>query len=163
MEAGLTRHGASYLFRSQPLIFALISFLHLGEYGVRAMGFIESIKSAYSKYLTFSGRASRSEYWWFQLFYIIVAIGISFVSYAAANTGADSGLSSVMLIWELGNVVPLLAVQVRRLHDIDRSGWWCLLALVPLIGWIIVLVWDCTEGTGGDNRFGADPLLPTVP
>jgi uncharacterized membrane protein YhaH (DUF805 family) len=126
------------------------------------MGFIGSIKSVYSKYFTFSGRASRSEYWWFQLFYIIVVIGISFVSYAA-NTDTDSGLSAILLIWQLGNIIPLLAVQVRRLHDIDRTGWWCLVVFVPLIGWIVLLVWDCTEGTGGDNRFGAAPLLATIP
>jgi uncharacterized membrane protein YhaH (DUF805 family) len=122
------------------------------------MGFIESIQTVYSKYVSFSGRASRSEYWWFQLFYFIVVIGISFASYAAS---ADGGTSFVLLIWEIGNILPLIAVQVRRLHDTDRSGWWCLLALIPLVGWIIVLVWVCTEGTGGDNRFGADPLLAT--
>jgi uncharacterized membrane protein YhaH (DUF805 family) len=119
------------------------------------MGFIESIKSVYSNYVTFSGRASRSEYWWFQLFYIIVVIGLSFVSYAV---NADGGSGFLALIWELGNILPLLAVQVRRLHDIDRSGWWCLLALVPLVGWLIMLVWDCTQGDEWDNRFGPNPL-----
>ncbi|MGA2055415.1 MAG: DUF805 domain-containing protein [Bradyrhizobium sp.] len=124
------------------------------------MGFIESVKSVYSKYFTFSGRASRSEYWWFQLFYLIVIIGISFVSYAVADTSGDGGLSALLLIWQLGNIVPLLAVQVRRLHDIDRSGWWCLVALVPLVGWLVLLVWDCTQGSEWDNDYGPDPLAP---
>ena len=119
------------------------------------MGFIESIQTVYSKYVSFSGRGSRSEYWWFYLFYFIVVVVVSFVSYSVSDS------NFLLLIWELGNILPLLAVQVRRLHDTDRSGWWCLIGLIPLVGWIIVLVWVCTEGTGGDNRFGADPLLAT--
>jgi uncharacterized membrane protein YhaH (DUF805 family) len=126
--------------------------------GVRVMGFVEAIQTVYSKYVTFSGRASRSEFWWFQLFYSIVVIGISFVSYAVSS---DGGSGFLVLIWELGNLLPVLAVGIRRLHDIDRSGWWVLIALIPLVGWIVLLVWDCTEGTGGDNRFGPDPLLAT--
>ncbi len=119
------------------------------------MEFIESIQTVYSKYVSFSGRASRSEYWWFQLFYIIVAIVITFVSYLVSDS------NFILTIWELGNILPLLAVGVRRLHDIDRSGWWCLIGLIPLVGWILLLVWVCTEGTAGDNRFGADPLPAT--
>jgi len=122
------------------------------------MGFIESIQTVYSKYVTFSGRASRSEYWWFQLFYFLVVIGILFVSYSI--TDADGGGGFVLPIWQLGNLLPLIAVHVRRLHDIERSGWWLFIALIPLVGWLILLVWDCTEGTGGENRFGEDPLLP---
>ena len=64
----------------------------------------------------------------------------------------------ILLIVGLGLFLPTLAVQVRRLHDLDRSGWWILISLIPLVGAIILLVWACTKGTDGENRFGSDPL-----
>jgi uncharacterized membrane protein YhaH (DUF805 family) len=76
----------------------------------------------------------------------------------SAHTGGSvlSGLASLALF------LPSLAVAVRRLHDTDRTGWWVLIGLVPLIGWIIYLVFMCQRGTEGPNRFGADPLGPDV-
>jgi uncharacterized membrane protein YhaH (DUF805 family) len=66
--------------------------------------------------------------------------------------------SLVSLIVSLGLILPGLAVEVRRLHDIDKSGWWVLISVVPLVGIILLLIWFCTEGTRGPNRFGSNPL-----
>ena len=66
-------------------------------------------------------------------------------------------------IFALAVFLPTLAVAVRRLHDTDRSGWWILLGLIPLVGWIILLVWYCSKGTDGPNRFGQDRLMGIAP
>jgi uncharacterized membrane protein YhaH (DUF805 family) len=68
------------------------------------------------------------------------------------------GLPIIAWTFILATILPLLSVSVRRLHDLDRSGWCVLLDLVPLVGWIILLIWFCTKGTDGPNRFGADRL-----
>ena len=116
------------------------------------MNFFDAIKSCLSGYFDFSGRSSRSEYWWFLLFVMIVNIVVSIL----ANTNAAIGTVAVLVY--LGLLIPMVAVQVRRLHDIDRSGWWILISFVPLVGAILLLVWHCSKGTHGDNRFGKDPL-----
>ena len=61
-------------------------------------------------------------------------------------------------LFGLATILPSLAVAVRRLHDLDRTGWWIFIGLIPLIGWIILIIWYCTRGTVGPNRFGPDPL-----
>ena len=71
---------------------------------------------------------------------------------------ASYNAGPIGIIWSLGNLLPNIAVAVRRLHDIDRSGWWLLIGIIPLVGWIILIVWYCQKGTTGDNRFGADQL-----
>lgn len=110
-----------------------------------------------TRYAQFNGRASRSEFWWFQLFIVIVSIPLYILSFYAGYTGSQglalvsTGLS--VMLW-LAIIVPLIAVTVRRLHDTDRSGWWYLLLLVPFAG-LIVLVFMLLPSTPGDNRFGA--------
>jgi uncharacterized membrane protein YhaH (DUF805 family) len=132
------------------------------------MGFMEAVRSGFGNYVTFSGRARRSEYWFWVLFVIIIsaiAIGIDGVinpdlvtttsgdgMYGVAATG---GIVSAIV--SLALFLPGLAVSIRRLHDLDRSGWWLLIILIPLIGAIVLLVFYCTEGTKGSNRFGEDP------
>ncbi|WP_425513053.1 DUF805 domain-containing protein [Stenotrophomonas indicatrix] len=109
------------------------------------------------RYAQFSGRASRSEFWWFQLFIVIVSIPLYIVSFYAGYSGsqglilASSGLSLVM--W-LAFALPGIAATVRRLHDTDRSGWWLLLAMVPFAG-LVLLVFLLLPSTPGGNRFGA--------
>jgi uncharacterized membrane protein YhaH (DUF805 family) len=115
------------------------------------MGFGEAIQSGFSNYVNFSDRAIRSEYWFWLLFAIIVAIVTGFID-------AVIGVPLTNTIFALATFLPGLAVSVRRLHDLDRSGWWLLLGLIPLVGAIILIVWFCTRGTVGANRFGADPL-----
>jgi uncharacterized membrane protein YhaH (DUF805 family) len=105
-------------------------------------------------YVVFSGRASRSEFWYWILFTVLVSIALSII-----DVGLVSGNTSVLSsIWSLATFLPSLALGVRRLHDTDRSGWWWLIAFVPLIGIIVLIVFWCLEGTPGQNRFGSDPL-----
>ena len=118
------------------------------------MDFTSAIKSCFGKYATFSGRACRSEYWYFYLFYVIIIMATQFVD----SVVIGSNINFLTLIWSIAVFLPQIAVAVRRLHDIDRTGWWILLGLIPLIGAIILIVWTCKRGTAGSNRFGADPL-----
>ncbi|WCC79131.1 DUF805 domain-containing protein [Cutibacterium equinum] len=104
--------------------------------------FGDAIKLYFKNYAVFEGRASRSEYWWSALFVTLVYIALSALS-AASGGSQGSSMIVVLLyaVWTLGNLVPSLAIQVRRLHDTNRSGWWVLISLIPLIGWIWLLVY----------------------
>jgi uncharacterized membrane protein YhaH (DUF805 family) len=115
------------------------------------MGFVDAIKSGFSNYVNFAGRASRSEYWYWVLFVILATI-------AASAVDAVLGINLIYPIVALALFLPGLAVSVRRLHDLDKSGWFVLIGLIPLVGFIILIVWFCTKGTPGPNRFGPDPL-----
>lgn len=124
----------------------------------------------YRRYAEFSGRSRRKEFWMFALFQLIVAMAISAVfgtPYYAMGGGwlnaslvASSTGGMVGNLFALVNIVPNLAVSVRRLHDQDRSGWLLLLVLVPFFGWFALFVLMCLNGTRGPNRFGADPKNP---
>lgn len=125
------------------------------------MNFGQAIESGFRNYFGFSGRAPRSEYWWWQLF-VVLLIGSAFLLDAQMGWVIDperedapgwaASLASLALFF------PNLAMAVRRLHDRDRSGWWILIGVIPLIGGLILLVWYLSRGTPGDNRFGPDPL-----
>jgi uncharacterized membrane protein YhaH (DUF805 family) len=119
------------------------------------MGFGESISTVFRNYVNFEGRAPRSEFWYWVLFYILAAIVASIIDYAIASGATVRPLTTLL---GLACFLPYLAVDIRRLHDIDRSGWWLLIVLIPLVGGIVLLVWFCMAGTGGPNRFGPDPL-----
>ena len=112
------------------------------------MGFGEAIKSFFGNYANFKGRARRSEYWFSALF-----LGLTIL--AAALLDALLGTFGVLyLLWILAIVVPSLAVTVRRLHDIDRSGAWYFINFVPLVGPIILLVFMCQDSKPGENEYG---------
>jgi uncharacterized membrane protein YhaH (DUF805 family) len=104
------------------------------------------------RYADFNGRSQRKEYWMFFLLYILAAV-VCGIFYAISHV--LGGILMAALI--LGLFIPALAVQVRRFHDQDKSGWFVLLAFIPYIGSIVVLVFMCIEGTRGPNRFGEDP------
>lgn len=106
---------------------------------------------ALTKYAEFNGRSRRQEYWLFFLFSILVNLAVNIID-AAFSTGIVSALVGLALI------VPYIAVLVRRLHDTDRTGWWALLILLPVLGTLILLVFCLLKGTDGANRFGQDPL-----
>ena len=117
------------------------------------MTFFEAISSGFRNYVGFSGRASRSEFWYWILFTVLVSIALSIIDF-----GMLSGNSVLSSIWSLATFLPSLAIGVRRLHDGDRTGWWWLIVIIPLIGIIVLIVFWCLEGTPGSNRFGPDPL-----
>ena len=119
------------------------------------MSFAEAIVSGFRNYVNFSGRAPRSEYWYWTLFALLVSIVASILDSVLFHGmyvySPISSLSSLALL------LPGIAVSVRRLHDIDRTGWWLLIAFT-IIGILLLLFWDCVRGTAGKNRFGDDPL-----
>jgi uncharacterized membrane protein YhaH (DUF805 family) len=121
----------------------------------KSMGFGGAIKACFSKYATFKGRARRPEYWWWILFYYLVLIGLSILDAVMISLGVPGffGILGILALF-----LPTLAVAVRRLHDTDRSGWMLLLALIPLVGSIILIVFLCQRGTDGPNRFGVDEM-----
>jgi uncharacterized membrane protein YhaH (DUF805 family) len=113
------------------------------------------------KYATFGGRASRAEYWWFWLFSIVVvSIGLAIDVLVLGSDAITSsrGLGLVSGIATLVLALPSLAVQVRRLHDQEKSGWFILLNLIPLIGGLIILWFNIRRGTPGTNIYGEDPI-----
>jgi uncharacterized membrane protein YhaH (DUF805 family) len=120
------------------------------------MGFTDAIKTCFQNYLGFSGRAARSEYWYWTLFeylLLIVAWLIDMTVFGFNTTGVNP----MTVLASIATLLPTLAVSARRLHDIDRSGWWALL-IFTVIGYIVLLFWACMRGTVGANRFGPDPL-----
>ena len=114
------------------------------------MNFVQAISSGFSKYVQFGGRASRSEYWYWTLFAIIVSILANVVD-GILGLGFVSGIVGLVLL------LPGLAVSARRLHDIDRTFWWVVLTFT-VIGVLLLVYWACVRGTVGPNRFGPDPL-----
>ncbi len=121
------------------------------------MGMQEAVRSVFSKYVDFTGRARRAEYWWFALFSVVVSLilmGLQSMLFGVAfgQMGILSGL------WSLATILPSIAVGVRRLHDLDKSGWWLLIALVPIIGGLLLLYWFVQRGTVGQNQYGPDPV-----
>ncbi len=120
------------------------------------------------RYADFSGRSRRKDYWMFTLFNILVMFGIVIIGgilggFTPDESGAMSLGGGIMLgligIYALALFIPALAVQVRRFHDQDKSGWFVLLGFIPYVGGIIVLVFMCLDGTRGKNRFGDDPKM----
>jgi uncharacterized membrane protein YhaH (DUF805 family) len=132
-----------------------------------SMSLGESLTSVFNKYATFTGRARRSEYWWFTICYYAIQLIFNFASLgmmAGALSGEmsynDPSYSLFMMasvVIGLGLFLPSLAVTVRRLHDIGKSGWNILWAAVPLIGIIIVLVWMCQDSDVVANKYGESP------
>jgi uncharacterized membrane protein YhaH (DUF805 family) len=114
------------------------------------VSFPEAVTTVLTKFADFSGRARRSEFWWWALAYVIGSIIVGAI---------DQVLGNKILGWIyiLAALVPGLAVAARRLHDTDRSGWWLLLIIPIVIGWIVLLIFYIPEGTPGDNKYGPSP------
>ena len=116
------------------------------------MNFTDAVKTVLTqKYADFNGRASRSEFWWYVLFTIIASLVLQMVDNAVI------GLPVLASIFALATLIPGIAVSVRRLHDKDKSGWFLLLALIPIVGAIMLIYWYATEGTSGNNQYGGAP------
>lgn len=140
------------------------------------MGFSEAVRTVVKqKYVTFSGRASRSEFWWFQLFYwSVMLVGALLAGVVGAMSKGQEGTSPVLIalavvvgLFAIAMFLPSLSLQVRRFHDRNKSGWWLLLLFVlnavPYLGFIsaiAILVITVLKGDVGPNKFGPDPLRP---
>ncbi len=126
------------------------------------MNFVDAVKSAFVCSDDFATRSSRSEYWWFMLFYFLVGLVVSpiefTIEFSVFGQGMEMTSGIIDLLVFLVFIVPTISVTGRRLHDIGRSGWWLLIVLIPLIGALILLYWAVKRGEDGDNRFGANPL-----
>ena len=118
--------------------------------------------AALKKYAVFGGRSRRKEYWYFALFSLIISLALILIDRETGNFYPAVGLGLLSGIYTLAVFVPTLAVSVRRLHDIDRTGWWVLLSFIPVIGALVLLVFAVLEGTPGNNRFGPNPKTAAV-
>lgn len=112
------------------------------------------IKSVILKnYVNFQGRSTREEFWWFFLCNFIVSLFLGILGSAGPT---------LQSIWSLAIMLPQLGLGARRLHDIDKSGWLMLLSLIPVVGWIILIVWWAKPGDMTDNQYGPVPQTPTA-
>lgn len=114
------------------------------------------------KYAVFTGRARRKEYWFFILFNIIVSIVLGFADGLMGTFSLDAGIGLLGGLYSLAVLLPSIAVSVRRLHDIGRSGWWLLIALIPIIGAIVLIVFFVLDSNADENEFGANPKALTL-
>lgn len=164
------------LLASQPAVNQADSYR--SSYGFqRQVGFGEAVKAGFSNYFNFSGRASRSEFWWWMLFSWIVSwLFSSFLmpDYTSVVLGSSGDPEAIMSAFEdiflspgyivnclisLALFIPCLSVTVRRLHDIGRSGWWVFLYFIICVGPIILLVWYCKASQDGENQYGPEPNM----
>lgn len=123
----------------------------------RDVGFVEALRLGFSNYVRFQGRSSRGAYWWWFLWMAIFSAVAAAADAALSPAGAAAaGGGPVTGIFGLVVFLPGLALAVRRLHDIGRSGWWVLLLLVPVIGILVLIYWYAQPGERAPNRFGAD-------
>jgi len=114
------------------------------------MNMQEAVRSVLSQYATFSGRARRSEYWFFYLAFFIVTVVASILDLII-------GVQILQWIVAAAAIVPSISAGARRLHDTGRSGWWQLIGIIPIVGWILVIVWYATDSNPGDNQYGPNP------
>lgn len=108
-------------------------------------------------YVGFSGRARRQEYWFFVLFNFIITLALIFVDALIGALNPQTGIGVLSGLYSLAVFIPTFAVTVRRLHDTSRTGWWLLIAFIPLIGAIVLLVFMFLDSTSGTNEYGPDP------
>lgn len=134
-----------------------------GGYGggpTPSMSFGEAVRTCLTqKYANFSGRARRSEYWYYSLFASLVSLAATVLQNIIFGGGEGSPTVISSLV-SLALFLPGLGVSIRRLHDIGKSAWWYLLILVPVIGWIVLIVFYCTDSAPGSNKYGPNPKYP---
>ena len=134
------------------------------------MSFVEAVKEYFIRWNDFKTRSSRSEYWWATLFvtfasYLVgFAVGF-FIGFTFSSAGFSEDVTMTIvgiatLVIQIFIIIASTALVVRRLHDVDKSGWWYLI-IFTIIGMIPLLIWFCTKGSERSNRFGQDPLKQT--
>lgn len=137
--------------------------LRMGSFGGGAGAadvptFSEAFPMVMKKFATFSGRASRPEFWYFWLTCFLVNFIFNMIVQLVGQESAVSNIVAIVQgLFSLAVIIPYIAVAVRRLHDTNRTGWWCLLLLVPVIGWIILLIFLAGAPTPGTNMYGPQP------
>lgn len=135
------------------------------------MGFGEAVRSYFNRYADFQGRSRRSEYWWVYLFNMMVVLGLMIVAFLPGSINYSTGepgvvyfiLIGVLFLYMLGTLIPGLALMVRRLHDVNLSGWILLGVLVPLVNLLVgigLFIVCFIPGTVGPNKYGPDPKNP---
>lgn len=124
-----------------------------GSNDVSTNWYIEVLK----KYATFNGRARRKEYWYFVLFSALISIGLMIIDVVAGTFSTEGGIGLLSGIYGLAVLIPSIAVLFRRLHDTSRSGWWLLIALIPIIGPIVLIVFLASDSKPDENQYGPSP------
>ena len=114
-------------------------------------------------YTVFSGRASRKEFWYFTLFNAIITIVLGVLDLVTGSYLTESGIWFLSGGYALALLMPSIAVSIRRLHDTDRSGWWVLFSLVPLIGIIVFYLFMAQDSEPGENQYGPNPKEVSLP
>lgn len=109
-----------------------------------------------NKYATFRGRARRKEYWMFLLINLVVSVALALID-SLIGSVSESGMGLLSSVYSIGVLIPSLALSVRRLHDIGRTGWWVLISIIPVIGAVVLLVFMLLDSEPGSNRYGANP------
>jgi uncharacterized membrane protein YhaH (DUF805 family) len=120
------------------------------------MNFFDAVKICFIKYTNFSDRASRSEFWLFVLFTFVASLILGLLDSLVVGA-LFLQFSPLSTIFTIAILIPSISVNVRRLHDVNRSGWWLLIELT-VIGILLILFWCCTKGDEGENRFGPKPI-----
>ncbi|MGZ5029156.1 MAG: DUF805 domain-containing protein [Methylobacter sp.] len=114
------------------------------------------------KYSEFNGRARRKEYWYFFLISTVISIFLAVIDFFTGTISEEAGLGLLSGIYALAVLIPGLSVTVRRLHDTDRSGWWILIGLIPVIGGIALLIFMVLDSAPGENQYGPNPKSRAV-
>lgn len=117
--------------------------------------------AVWKKYAVFAGRARRKEYWYFALFNVLIVIALGIIDSVTGTFSPQGHVGLLSGLYCLAVLIPALAVSVRRLHDTNRSGWWLLLALVPLAGAVVLLVFYAQGSKAGENEHGPHPKAMT--
>ncbi len=126
------------------------------------MDFGTAVKSFWSNYSNFKGRARRSEYWYIQLFLVLTNLAAAVIDLALMDGDVDRFIANggggiVGLVWILATIVPAIAVLVRRLHDIGKSGWWALMVFLPFVGALVLLYFSVQDSQAEANAYGPSP------
>lgn len=117
----------------------------------------KAVELGFRQYIHFHGRATRAEFWWWVLFVTAISVVAQGIDKVAGTHNETISNGVFEGIWSLAAIVPTLALGARRLHDINRRGWWLLLWLVPFFGWVLLFIWSLQQGDKGMNEYGFDP------
>ena len=123
---------------------------------------MDAVKTCFSKYATFDGRARRSEYWYFFLFHFLVMLVLGVIGIFIFGMPEYGEFNILQSLYMLATFLPILAVGCRRLPDTGTPGWWLLIGIVPCLGTIVLLVFYCTDSVPGDNEYGPSPKYPSA-